>query len=143
MDTIQKGVITELQCQIDFLKLGYLISQPISPCRYDFLVDLGNKIIRVQCKSCHSIDEEGTGIKFECRSTRGVKQGNFTEHRKYLSSEIDYFYTTWEGVGYLIPVSECSSSKTLRLKEPKGGNVTKINLAKDYEISKQLEEVDK
>lgn len=143
MDTIQKGVITELQCQIDFLRLGYLVSQPISPCRYDFLVDLGNKIIKIQCKSCHSIDKEETGIKFECRSTRGVKQGSFTEHRKYLASEIDYFYTTWKGVGYLIPVSECSSSKTLRFKEPKGGNKTNINLATNYEISKQLEEVDK
>ena len=77
MDTIQKGVVTELQCQIDFTKLGYIVSQPISPCRYDFVVDVDGKFIRVQCKSCHPIDEECSGIIFECRSTRNVKQGDY------------------------------------------------------------------
>ena len=40
MDTIKKGTITELYCELDFTKLGYVVSQPITPCRYDFIVDL-------------------------------------------------------------------------------------------------------
>lgn len=138
MDTIQKGVVTELQCQIDFTKLGYIISQPISPCRYDFVVDVNGKFIRIQCKSCHPIDEECSGIMFECRSTRNVKQGDYGNHRKYLETEIDYFYTCWDGVGYLIPISQCSSSKTLRFKMPRNGAKTNINFAADYEIAKIL-----
>lgn len=140
MDTIQKGTITELQCQIDFTKLGYVISQPIVPCRYDFVVDINGKFIRIQCKSCHLIDEAGSGISFECRSTRNVKQGDYSNHRKYLDTEIDYFYTCWNGVGYLVPISECSSAKTLRFTTPKGGNQSKINFATDYEITKILQE---
>ena len=138
MDTIQKGVITELQCQIDFTKLGYVVSQPISPCRYDFVIDVDGKFIRVQCKSCHPIDEECSGVKFECRSTRNVKQGDYSNHRKYLDTEIDYFYTCWNGIGYLIPVSQCSTNKTLRFTKPKNGNVSNISYAKDYEITNIL-----
>lgn len=143
MDTIQKGVVTELQCQIDFTKLGYIVSQPISPCRYDFVVDINGRFIRVQCKSCHPIDEACSGITFECRSTRNVKQGDYSNHRKYLDTEIDYFYTCWNNIGYLIPIAECSSTKTLRFIVPKGGNQSKINFATDYEIATVLQEVSK
>lgn len=141
MNTIQKGVVTELQCQLDFTKLGYIVSQPITPCRYDFLVDLGNKIIKVQCKSCHSIDNDNTAVQFECRSTRNVKQGDYSNHRKYLETEIDYFYTTYNGQGYLIPVQECSTSKILRFAS--ASNNKNISWATNYEIQKVLMEVSK
>lgn len=141
MNTIQKGVVTELQCQLDFTKLGYIVSQPITPCRYDFLVDLGNKIIKVQCKSCHSIDNNNTAVQFECRSTRNVKQGDYSNHRKYLETEIDYFYTTYNGQGYLIPVQECSTSKILRFAST--SNNKNISWATNYEIQKVLMEVSK
>lgn len=141
MNTIQKGVVTELQCQLDFTKLGYVVSQPITPCRYDFLVDLGNKIIKVQCKSCHSIDDNNTAVQFECRSTRNVKQGDYSNHRKYLETEIDYFYTTYNGQGYLIPVQECSTSKILRFAST--SNNKNISWATNYEIQKVLMEVSK
>ena len=139
MDTIQKGKFTELQCQLDFTKLGYIVSEPILPCRYDFLVDLGNHFIRIQCKSAHSVDEDNTAITFECRSTRGVKQGQYDIHRKYLESEIDYFYTYFNNQGYLIPVTECSARKTLRFTSiNKNKNIC---WASDYEIEKVIEEV--
>lgn len=135
-NTLFKGTITELQCQMDFTKLGYVVSQPIVPCRYDFLVDIGNTIIKVQCKTCHP-ENEGSTIRFECRSTREVKSGEFA-HRKYTTDEIDYFYTTWQGIGYLIPVTECSTSKSLRLTQAKNNNQS-VNYAHDYELQKTLE----
>lgn len=140
MDTIQKGVMTEIQCELDFIRLGYIVSKPIYPCRYDYLVDIGTKIIKIQCKTSHEIDNGA--IMFCCRSSRGVKQGK-TEHRNYTSDEIDYFYTSWEGKGYLVPVSECSSSKTLRFIQPKTGNHTKVSMATEYEIVKTLERSEK
>lgn len=135
MDSLQKGIITELQCQLDFIKLGYIVSRPIVPCRYDFLVDIGDTIIKVQCKTCHSNDN-GDTIRFECRSTREVKSGEFA-HRKYTENEIDYFYTTWNNIGYLVPVNECSTTKSLRLTAPKN-NYQKVNFASDYELTKTL-----
>lgn len=135
MDTIQKGVTTELQCELDFVRLGYIISKPIQPCRYDYLVDIGNKIIKIQCKTSHSIDDNA--IMFCCRSSRGVKQGK-TEHVNYSSDEIDYFYTSWDGTGYLVPVTECNTAKTLRFVMPVNCNATKVTLAQEYEIQKIL-----
>ena len=129
------------QWQLDFTKLGYIVSQPITPCRYDFLVDLGNKIIKVQCKSCHPIDDNNTAVQFECRSTRNVKQGDYSNNRKYLETEIDYFYTTYNGQGYLIPVQECSTSKILRFAST--SNNKNISWATNYEIQKVLMEVSK
>lgn len=141
MDTIQKGTVTELCCALDFTKLGYIISQPLSPCRYDFIVDTGNNFIKIQCKSSHPIDTLETAIKFECRSTRNVKQGDYSQHRRYLADEIDYFYTSYKGQGYLIPLAECSTSKILRFTST--SNNKNISWAKNYEIEKILSEVSK
>ena len=139
IDSIKRGAITELYCQLHFLSLGYEVSAPISPCRYDFLVDLGSKIIRVQCKTARpTTDEQEIGsIIFECRSSRNARQGNH-EHKNYTKDEIDYFYTCWDGKGYLVPIEECSSSKTLRLKPAKNGVVKGMSFATDYEIEKIL-----
>ena len=139
MNTIEKGFLTELQCQKDFIELGYIVSQPIIPCRYDFLVDLGDKIIKVQCKSSHLNDTVGKSITFYCQSTHNPKGGK--NIKKGYKNQIDYFYTCWEEQGYLVPVSECSSTKTLRFTVE---HPTKtMNWAKDYEIQKVLEEVSK
>lgn len=139
MDTIQKGLLTELQCQLDFTKLGYIVSQPISPCRYDFLVDIGKRIIKVQCKTCR--ESQIGAIIFECRSCRGTTKGY--SHRKYTSDEIDYFYTNWEGIGYLIPVQECSNNKTIRFIPPANNRRQGITFAEDCTIEKTLERIEK
>ena len=134
MNSIQKGTLTELQCQYDFIKLGYLVSQPISPCRYDFIVDIGKALIKVQCKTAHLVENET--IRFECRSGRGVKNGFL--HERYSKQQIDYFYTCWQNIGYLIPVEECSTSKSIRLN--KTGIIYKNSTyAEDYTIEKTLE----
>lgn len=134
MTSIQKGTLTELQCQYDFTKLGYLVSQPISPCRYDFVVDIGTSLIKVQCKTAHL--ENNETIRFECRSGRGVKDGFL--HERYSKEQIDYFYTCWENTGYLIPVEECSTSKSIRLQKI-GTIYQNSTYAEDCTIEKTLE----
>ena len=44
MDTNLKGTLTELKCKIYFLELGYMVSTPESPARYDFILDTGNRL---------------------------------------------------------------------------------------------------
>lgn len=134
MTSIQKGTLTELQCQYDFTRLGYLVSQPISPCRYDFIVDIGTSLIRIQCKTAR-LENNGT-IRFECRSGRGVKDGFL--HERYSKEQIDYFYTCWENIGYLIPVEECSTSKSIRLQKI-GTIYQNSTYAEDCTIEKTLE----
>lgn len=60
---------------------------------------------------------------------------------KYTEQEIDFFATFWEGKCYLVPIKECSSSKTLRFNYPKSGQIKGISFAEDYELNKQLKKI--
>ena len=51
-DQQKKGILTEIKCIEKFIELGFSLSVPYGNAnRYDLLVDTGNKILRVQCKS--------------------------------------------------------------------------------------------
>lgn len=132
-ETKQKGLLTELQCQLAFSKLGTIVSQPImEDSRYDFLVDLGKgHILRIQCKTCR-IEEDKRFLEFSTRSS------NSHINNCYNKEEIDYFYTYLDGKSYLIPVEECSTEKKLWFVLPKNGQVNLINFAKNYELEKIL-----
>ena len=133
----QKGLLTELHCQLAFSELGFLVMTPLSEdSRYDFIVDIGSKLLRIQCKTS-SPKEDGSAITFACRSTRSNTQGNIS--RQYSKEEIDYFYTYYWGKSYLVPVEECSSEKTLRFVKPHSGQTTGISFAKNYELKTVLQ----
>lgn len=139
LETKQKGIATELRCLVAFNELGLKTSIPYGEnSRYDFIVDINNHLLRVQAKTASGIENEKgelAGIKFSCRSTRVSSQGNF--QRQYTKDEIDYFCTYWDNICYVVPVEECSETKTLRFFYPSNGQKTMINLAKDYTIEKQ------
>lgn len=135
--TTTLGTTNEIECLLGFLKLGYTCSTPYgNSARYDFIVDINNKLIRVQCKCSQPIGpiEDPEGFLIETYSTNSRKNTK----RKYLIDEIDYFATSFAGNIYIIPISEClGTSKVLRLKPPKN-NVSKefYNPAENYELCK-------
>lgn len=132
LNTKQIGNITEIESMLAFIKLGYNVLQPYGDCeRYDFVADINGKFYKIQCKTCKP-DENKTLIEFSCRSSHRV-QGKCV-HEKYTAKDTDFFATTYEGKCYLIPQSECSTSKKLRLLPPANGQVKGISFAKDYEI---------
>ena len=109
----QKGNLTELQCLTSFYEQGCHVSLPYGEnSRYDMIVDINGKLLKVQVKTASLRKEDENAIEFSCRSTRVNSQGTISN--KYTPDEIDYFATFWKGVCYLIPVTECSVSKTLR-----------------------------
>lgn len=133
MDTNIKGVITELKCKTYFLELGYTVATPENPARYDFILDIGNKLLKIQVKSCRS---DGEKITFSTCSNHYVK-GQFTR-TNYQNDNIDYFCTWYNNECYLIPISECGKSeKKLRLIPTKNGQIKNICFAKDY-IAKEV-----
>lgn len=130
MDTNIKGTITELKCKTYFLELGYMVSTPESPTRYDFILDTGKKLLKIQVKTCHS-KEDDTKIMFKTSSTHITASGSTRHH--YQDDGIDYFCTWYDNECYLIPVSDCGKdAKCLRLKPTKNGQVKNISFAKDY-----------
>lgn len=127
-----QGSTTEYQCVSKFLELGYMVSLPVSHFAvYDLIVDIGNNmLLRIQVKSSHAIQG---GFSFNCTSTRINSKGAFVH--KYTEEEIDYIATIFNNILYLIPVSECSNQKTLRIDPPKNMQITKVNWAVQYEAS--------
>ena len=141
LNTKQMGNITEIECMLAFLKLGYNVLTPYGDCeRYDFVADINGKLIKIQVKhACDSHINEGY-ITFKT-SNKTTKNGSFVKH-KYTEEQIDYFATYYNNQCYLIPVSEIgSSSKTLRFKPPANNQIKGITFAKDYELEEVLKNI--
>ena len=142
MDITQsKGNIVELQCISAFIELGYECSIPYgNGAKYDFIVDYNGELLRIQCKSSTHPKRDGKedtqAFHFStiCQTTNTVK----TVKHRYTTSDIDYFATYFQGKVYVVPVDECSTSKTLRFSPPTNG-CNNYNRAEDYLISKYFD----
>ena len=134
----QKGNLTELQCLTAFYEQGCHVSIPFGEnSRYDMIADVNGKLIKVQVKTSSVKNNDFNAIEFSCRSSYTNSTG--VKNVRYNADEIDYFATYWEGKCYLIPISECSVTKTLRFAPTKSRQRAGISFAEDYELSKQLE----
>jgi hypothetical protein len=137
VDTNIKGTITELKCITYFLERGYTVSIPQNPTRYDFILDTGDELLKVQVKTCNTTRKEGA-INF-CTASSHYVSGKHT-HTNYKSDKIDYFCTYYDNQCYLIPIEDCGSrEKSLFLTTPKNGQVKGICFASSYEADKTLE----
>lgn len=124
IDTKVKGNTTEMECMLEFMKLGYQVSIPFGEdSRYDFIGDINGKLLRVQCKTCSEVFDDNeaiTAIKFKTvRQSGGNAKVN--TRTKYTTEEIDYFATSYQGKCYLVSVTQCSNEKTLRILPTKNG----------------------
>ncbi len=138
-DNLIRGDINELQCILDFQKRGYCCSIPFSKsCRYDLIVDIDNKLFKIQCKASSYHLEDGTLVMSTTRSTTNTKE---TITYSYSKEEIDYFYTSWKQYGFLIPVEEAQTKKYLRVNIPKQGIQSTMSIASDYLIDNVLESI--
>lgn len=138
-ETLIRGDINELQCILDFQKRGYYCSIPFSgSCRYDVIVDINGKLLRIQCKSSTFHEEDGTLRINTTRSTTNTKE---TIRYTYSKNEIDYFYTSWKQYGFLIPVEETSTGKYLRVDIPKQGVQSSMSIAADYLIDNVIKSI--
>ncbi len=134
-DTNIVGTITELKCITHFLELGCTVSVPQNPARYDFIVDTGNRLLKVQVKTSNSTRNVGC-LTFCTASSHYI--GGKHVHTDYQDDGIDFFCTYFEGECYLVPVDECGKSqKSLRFEPTKNGQVKGISFAKDY-IAKEV-----
>lgn len=133
-NTKKLGNLTELQCMTYLYGLGYSISIPFGNAdKYDLILDIDNKLYKIQIKhSSEYVDSNGEieYIKFKCtwqsHNTTGYSR------KKYQKNEVDFFATFYNGQCYLVPVSECSMEKILRIKPPKNNQRKGISFLEDY-----------
>ena len=131
-----------MECMLEFMKLGYQVSIPFGEdSRYDFIGDVNGRLLKIQCKACSEIFDEDSknisAIKFKTvRQSGGNAKVN--TRTKYTAEEIDYFATSYQGKCYLVPVTQCSNEKTLRILPTKNGQIKGITWLKDCELSEVI-----
>lgn len=138
-NSLIRGDTVELQCILAFQQRGFYCSIPFSgSCKYDVVVDINDKLYKIQCKSGTFHEDEGTLCISTTRQTTNTKR---TVSYLYLPNEVDYFYTNWKDYHFLIPISEVSTSKNLRLKEPRNGIQQSMSIADDYLLDKVIDSI--
>lgn len=116
-----------------FLELGYQVSQPlVSDSRYDFIVDIKGKLLKIQVKTS-SVDENEEYFEFASQTSHTNTKG--TINKKYTKDEIDYFATMYQGECYIVPIEETGARLVrLRLKPTKNNQIVGIRFAKNYKL---------
>ena len=90
MNSKQIGNITELETMLAFMKLGYNVLTPYGDCeRYDFVVDVNGKFIRVQSKTSRTTDD-GASFGFSGRSCNRKEGRIIHEQENRCSLRRDY-----------------------------------------------------
>ena len=130
-NTQYTGQLTEQKCFVKCLEAGYTISKPLfDNARYDFILDTGSKLLRIQVKSS-AWNEDHSAFSFNGYSQHSTGDGN--KRMKYTNKEIDYFMTEKNGIFYLYPAEEEGFvNRSLRLNSKQ--NQSQIRWAKDYEF---------
>ena len=138
----RKGILTEEYLKLWFLRKGYSVSAPIGDDdRYDFILDLDGKLLKIQCKTSN-LTRTVDSLNFASASIRYNSTG--THREKYSSNDVDYFCTCHPETEqvYLIPIEEISGSEVnLHFNPPKSNNWKNYKLASDYEGEKVLERI--
>ena len=130
LNTQTIGAVTEQKCFLKCIEAGYIVSRPIfDNARYDFILDTGTKLLKIQVKTSHWVDETHGSFVFNGYSQHSIGGGN--KRMKYTKNEIDYFMTENDGKFYLYPAPEENgfAEKRLRVLPTNKSNIT---WAKDY-----------
>lgn len=139
--TQQKGTSTELHCIFDLTNLGIRCLKPVDEsAKYDVVADLDGRFVRIQCKSAKWVAETiepNTAFAIStCRQSTNTKANI---RYKYSKNEIDYFYTWFNGQGYLVPIEETKGiSFRWRYEYPKTGQKQGVHIADNYKIKDML-----
>jgi hypothetical protein len=137
LTTNQKGLVAETAVIHECAKLGVPVARPLDDQRYDLTLDLGEKLLRVQCKWAARV---GNVVAIRTRTSRRGPEGHI--HRSYRPQEIDAIAAFCAATGhcYLLPhaLSVDRAMVQLRLKPTRNNQASGIRWASDYEFAAKL-----
>jgi hypothetical protein len=137
LTTNQKGFIAETAVLHECAKLHVPVAKPLDDQKYDLIFDLGEKLLRVQCKWAARI---GDVVSIRTRTCRRAREGLI--HRTYGPDEIDAIaaFCAATGCCYLLPheLSVDRAAVQLRLEPTKNNQAAGIRWARDYEFAARL-----
>lgn len=129
---VDVGQRTEAAILSELVRRGYSVLLPFGTNqRYDLVLDLGDRLLRVQCKTGR---RRGGTIEFSTVSVRSNRTGWFI--RDY-AGEADLFlvYRPENGGIYAVPVEDAPKGRMhLRADPPLNGQSRRIKFASDYEL---------
>lgn len=125
------GNVSELKVLAAFVQAGYLVLLPFGTgCHYDFVVDDGVNLIRVQVKTGRL--RKGC-VLFATYSTNGSKGSSRRRLYKGLADLFGVYCPDNDKI-YLVPVEDVPTEGRLRLLSPRNNQRCKIRWASDYEF---------
>ena len=137
LTTNQKGAVAEAAVVFECARLGVPVLRPLDDQRYDLVIDLGRRMLRVQCKWAA---KRGDVIEVRCRTCRRGRQGLI--HRSYAAGEIDAVaaYSPDTDRCYLLPaeLSVETAGVALRIAPTKNNQSAGIRWASDFEFAARL-----
>jgi hypothetical protein len=130
--THQKGEIAQLKVMLRAAEKGVVLSRPVVESRYDFILDDGKKLERVQVKYADGRWANSQGsVRLCLKSWQGRKL-----RRTYGAHEVDallvYVAQTDEVLRFETDTFCGRSGLTLRLKPARNGQVKGTLDAKDF-----------
>ena len=133
-----KGEITELQVAQAFLSNGVQVSKPLVPSsRYDLIVDINHKLLRIQVKTSNLENIEDGYISFKACSSHINAKG--TVVHAYSKDDVDCFATYYNNNCYIIPIEKIGVREfRLRIAPTKNGQIKNINFAENFLLEKFL-----
>lgn len=137
LSTNQKGAIAETAIIAEATKLGIGVFLPIMDERYDMILDLRPRLIRVQCKWAV---RQGEVVVIRCYSNRRARHGMVT--RTYSANEVDAIAAHCAELNrsYLLPIELCSGRRQfhLRLSRARNNQRLGVNEARAFEFAATL-----
>ena len=133
LTTDQKGALAEQAIALEALRLGLGVLRPCGDERYDLVLDLRPRLLRVQCK--WAVLRKG-GVEVRARTCRRGPDGLI--HGGYEPGEIDAIaaYCDELGRGYLLPpeLSVGRATVQLRIEPCLNNQQLRIHWAQDFEF---------
>ena len=132
-----KGAVAELEIELAATRLGIPVLKPIAEHgRYDMAFEIGERILRIQCKWGRVDGEKGL-VLVRVGGNRTTRAGYV--RTVYRRNEIDFVavYAGEIDCCYLLPmrVVEGRHQVQLRLRPPANGQRAFVNLASDFEFA--------
>lgn len=130
----QKGAAAEAEIAAAAIRLRLQVLRPVGEGgRYDLAIDIGEKLLRVQCKWA---SRRGYVLNARCVTSRHTPHGYI--RTTYTADEIDAIaaYAPDTDRCYLLPVSEVEGRTvlSLRLGPTRNNQAQLIRWAKDYQL---------
>ena len=128
MNNKEKGNITELKCLLALKENGIDVSIPYGDnSRYDFVIDVNNKLFKVQCKSSHL-------TKYNSYEFATCSNNWNNKRRKSYKNEIDFFITDVDGICCLIPINDVGDRTSFALRKEKSEFSNNPHYIENYKL---------